>query len=110
MRGRKTLEINPEHPIITSLNTMQATQTDAATSMVKLLYETALITSGFGVDSPREFAGRIYEMIGAAANVGGGAGAAASSSASSSAKSSVKEAEVVTAEVVEDESDPWKKK
>ena len=58
MRGRRTLEINPDHPIIASLNTMQATESDAAKSMVKLLYETALITSGFGVDSPKEFAGR----------------------------------------------------
>lgn len=58
MRGRRTLEINPDHPIIASLNTMQATQSDAAKSMVTLLYETALVTSGFGVDSPKEFAGR----------------------------------------------------
>ena len=37
---------------------------------LELLYDAALITGGFPVESPKDFAGRIYAMVGAA--VGGG--------------------------------------
>ena len=74
MKGKKTFEVNPSHPVILGL----AKRVDAATGSfdadgkkaVELLYDAALVTSGFTVESPREFASRIFDMIGLA--VGGG--------------------------------------
>ena len=36
---------------------------ETAAKAVELLYDAALVTGGFAVESPREFAGRIYAMI-----------------------------------------------
>lgn len=63
MRGRRTLEINPDHPVIAQLRSSYDTgSSDAersdAKAMTELLYETALLTSGFSVDSPKDFAKR----------------------------------------------------
>jgi heat shock protein beta len=75
MKGKKTLEVNPDHPVIKGLAAAvagapsaadPAAATDAARSAVELLYDAALVTSGFAVESPKAFAGRIYDMIGAA--------------------------------------------
>ena len=66
-------------------------------AVAELMYDTALVTSGFSVDNPREFAQRIYSMVGLAVNADPAKADAATSSSS----------EPVTAEVV-DPSDPWK--
>lgn len=61
MRGRRTLEINPEHPVIVSLKDRFDEHGDSDTnaeSITELLYETALLTSGFSVESPKAFAQR----------------------------------------------------
>lgn len=61
MRGRRTLEVNPDHPVISSLKTRfdEAGDSDSnAQAMTELLYETSLLTSGFSVDSPKDFAKR----------------------------------------------------
>lgn len=61
MRGRRTLEVNPDHPVIVSLKARfdEQGEDDAnATSTTELLYETSLLTSGFSVESPKEFAKR----------------------------------------------------
>jgi heat shock protein 90kDa beta len=75
MKGKKTFEVNPSHPVILGL----AGRVDAATGSfdaagrraVELLYDAALVTSGFAVESPREFASRIFDMIGLAVGNGG---------------------------------------
>ncbi|XP_050277644.1 heat shock protein 90-5, chloroplastic [Quercus robur] len=65
MRGRRILEINPDHPIVKDLNAACKNEPDStdAKRAVELLYDTALISSGFSPDSPAELGNKIYEMM-----------------------------------------------
>ncbi|XP_057796689.1 LOW QUALITY PROTEIN: heat shock protein 90-6, mitochondrial [Salvia miltiorrhiza] len=65
MKGRRVFEINPEHPIIKSLNdACKSNPSDEeALRAIDLLYETALFSSGFTPESPAELGGKIYEMM-----------------------------------------------
>ncbi|KAG8038849.1 hypothetical protein G9C98_003156 [Cotesia typhae] len=65
MAAKKHLEINPDHPVIENLR--QKTEADKNDKSVKdlvvLLFETALLSSGFSLDDPQVHAARIYRMI-----------------------------------------------
>ncbi|CAG9832870.1 unnamed protein product [Diabrotica balteata] len=65
MAAKKHLEINPDHSIIENLR--QKTEVDkndkAVKDLVILLFETALLSSGFTLDEPQVHASRIYRMI-----------------------------------------------
>lgn len=65
MAGKKHLEINPDHPIIETLRQKaDADKNDKAVKdLVILLYETALLSSGFSLDEPQVHSTRIYRMI-----------------------------------------------
>merc|ERR1711977_330646 len=65
MNAKKTMEINPRHPIIRELkNKAEADENDKTLKdLVWLMFETSLLTSGFSLEEPSSFAGRIFRMV-----------------------------------------------
>lgn len=113
MRGRRILEINTDHPIVKDLSAAckNAPESDEAKRAVDLLYESALISSGFTPDNPAELGNKIYEMMAMA--LGGRWGRSDEESeeeeeaSSSSSGDSSDPQEIVEPSEVRTESDPW---
>merc|ERR1711972_761699 len=65
MMAKKTMELNPKHTIVKALKDKFAADASdsAAKDLVMLLYETALLTSGFSLENPANFAGRIHRLV-----------------------------------------------
>ncbi|ORM40101.1 Heat shock protein 90 [Babesia sp. Xinjiang] len=65
MVSKKTMELNPHHSIMKELK--QRAEADKSDKTLKdlvwLLYDTAMLTSGFNLEDPTQFGGRIYRMI-----------------------------------------------
>jgi len=65
MSAKKHLEINPDHSIIKTINEkVSADKNDKSVKdLVSLLFETAMLTSGFSLDDATVHATRIHRMI-----------------------------------------------
>merc|ERR1711865_411995 len=65
MSGRKTLEINPNHPVITDL--LQKIKDDkenaAAIDTAQVLFQTALIESGYEIADATALVNRVYRLM-----------------------------------------------
>merc|ERR1712007_395168 len=65
MSGRKTLEINPNHPVVVDLLTkVKADKGDAAAlDTAQVLFQTALIESGYEIADPSALVNRVYRLM-----------------------------------------------
>ena len=65
MSAKKHFEINPEHPIIRTLKEKcDADKNDKSVKdLCMLLFETALLSSGFTLEDPTSHANRIHRMV-----------------------------------------------
>merc|ERR1711957_230183 len=65
MAGRKTLEINPKHPVVVDLLAkVKASKEDAAAvDTAQVLFQTALIESGYDIADPSALVNRVYRLM-----------------------------------------------
>eukprot|EP00268_Persea_americana_P025146 TRINITY_DN244_c0_g1_i3.p1 TRINITY_DN244_c0_g1~~TRINITY_DN244_c0_g1_i3.p1 ORF type:complete len:818 (+),score=225.71 TRINITY_DN244_c0_g1_i3:130-2583(+) len=65
MRGKRVLEINPRHPIIKELRerVVKDPQEESVKQTARLIYQTALMESGFMLNDPKDFASGIYDTV-----------------------------------------------
>merc|ERR1712066_735755 len=65
MAGRKTLEINPNHPVIVDLLAkVKADKEDkAALDTAQVLFQTALVESGYEIADPSALVNRVYRLM-----------------------------------------------
>mmetsp|Transcript_95079 Transcript_95079/g.220716 ORF Transcript_95079/g.220716 Transcript_95079/m.220716 type:complete len:814 (+) Transcript_95079:59-2500(+) len=65
MSGRKTLEINPNHPVVSDLLAkIKASKEDkAALDTAQVLFQTALIESGYEIADPSALVNRVYRLM-----------------------------------------------
>merc|ERR1712190_227349 len=65
MSGRKTLEVNPNHPVVADLlSKIKADKEDkAAKDTAQVLFQTALIESGYEIVDPSALVNRVYRLM-----------------------------------------------
>merc|ERR1712099_177218 len=65
MSGRKTLEVNPNHPVVIDLlNKVKADKEDAAAKdTAQVLFQTALIESGYELSDASALVNRVYRLM-----------------------------------------------
>jgi len=65
MSGRKTLELNPNHPVIVDLlSKVKASKDDAAAmDTAQVLFQTALIESGYELTDASSLVNRVYRLM-----------------------------------------------
>merc|ERR1712151_1081510 len=65
MSGRKTLEVNPNHPVVADLLSKVKTDKEdkAAQDTAQVLFQTALIESGYEIADPSALVNRVYRLM-----------------------------------------------
>merc|ERR1739845_173169 len=65
MSGRKTLEINPNHPVVVDLlSKVKADKEDkSSVDTAQVLFQTALIESGYEIADPSALVNRVYRLM-----------------------------------------------
>merc|ERR1711861_50106 len=65
MSGRKTLEINPNHPVVVDLlSKVKADKEDKSSlDTAQVLFQTALIESGYEIADPSALVNRVYRLM-----------------------------------------------
>merc|ERR1712093_499559 len=65
MSGRKTLEVNPNHPVVVDLlNKVKTDKEDkSALDSAQVLFQTALIESGYEIADPSALVNRVYRLM-----------------------------------------------
>merc|ERR1712182_195202 len=65
MSGRKTLEVNPNHPVVVDLlSKVKVDKEDkAALDTAQVLFQTALIESGYDIADPTALVNRVYRLM-----------------------------------------------
>merc|ERR1712211_171506 len=65
MSGRKTLEVNPNHPVIADLlSKVKADKDDKpALDTAQVLFQTALLESGYEIADPSALVSRVYRLM-----------------------------------------------
>merc|ERR1712147_318044 len=65
MSGRKTLEVNANHPVVVDLlSKIKADKEDAAAvDTAQVLFQTALIESGYEIADPSALVNRVYRLM-----------------------------------------------
>ncbi|KAK3423776.1 hypothetical protein EUGRSUZ_H00972 [Eucalyptus grandis] len=71
MRGKRVLEINPRHPIIKELRerVVKNPEDESVKNTAQLMYQTALMESGFTLSDPKDFASRIHDSVKSGLNI-----------------------------------------
>lgn len=60
---RNHLEINPDHPIIKMLKRQAESGNGVVADLVMVLFETSMLTAGFGLQEPQRYTSRIIDFI-----------------------------------------------
>merc|ERR1712125_75993 len=65
MSGRKTLEVNPNHPVVADLLAKVKADKEDATALdtAQVLFQTALIESGYEIADPSALVNRVYRLM-----------------------------------------------
>eukprot|EP00736_Rhodelphis_marinus_P004273 Rmarinus@m.2614 len=64
MSARKTMELNPHHPLVRRLlEDVNAGNSAEAENLATLLYDSAVLQSGFSLDDPNAFARRMHRLM-----------------------------------------------
>ena len=65
LMAKKTLEINPRHPFIVELadRALNKPDEEETRDIATLLYDTALLNSGFALENAKDFNSRVFRML-----------------------------------------------
>merc|ERR1712060_562121 len=65
MSGRKTLEINPNHPVVVDLlaKVKADKEDEAALDTAQVLFQMALVESGYEIADPSALVNRVYRLM-----------------------------------------------